>query len=359
LKLGADLNLNDILHLSQALSTNTSLESLDLSGNNFASNSCLALGRALEHNSTLRKLNISDNARVDSLAVENFLIGAQKNIGLRELHLPRNAQCSSSCIQHVIEKMPRLVTLFSNIFGTGLGSLQADTSEVMYYASQNGLFNALKSHYALCNLSFGHNYYGGCDAATSAFLRRNRRTPDSIYLWAPEILAAGVHEKGINAATLKAAYNFPKRALSVSDFIVMFKGNTYSVANELHRKISNSTDAHNLFREVRALSLCIYVRDVALKDTPEAEKFIRFCSVMCLNHIEKISLTSHASHTKLERVAEEYYRSAPDPFESEIDNAITLTNASLNSWHQQMIARRREEDEARTAAGYDDFEPFF
>lgn len=334
LKLSTDLNIHDILHLSQALATNTSLESLDLSGNNFASNSCLALGRALEHNGSLRKLDLSKNNRVDAMAVENFLIGAQNNTGLRSLNLEGNGACSSSCIQQVIQKMPRLVTLYSNIFGTGLG-VNKNTQEVMYSAAQNGLFKALKSHYALCNIHFGELYIGAGDDVIYAVVRRNRGTPNIIYSCSPEILDINIHNV-ISETTLEAAFNFPKRHLSVSDMVLIYRGNSYSVLNELHDKQMETQTANELFKAVRALSLCIYVRDVVLKDTPEADKFGRFCTVMYLHDSEKNS-ASGVNTTELERAAQNYYRSAPDPFESDIDQAITNSNASLDKWKERRM----------------------
>lgn len=326
LKLGTDLGLHDMLHLSQALAVNTSLESLDLSDNKFASNSCLALGRALEHNSTLRKLDLSKNNRLDTMAVENFLIGAQNNTGLRSLNLEGNGVCNSQCIQRVVESMPRLVTLYSNIFGTGLG-VNKDTQEVMYNASQNGLFKALKGHYALCNIHFGELLIGAGDDVIYAVVRRNRSVPNIVCQCSPEILDINIHNV-ISETTLAAAFNFPKRHLSASDFVLIYRGNSYSVLNELHDKQMETPTANELFKAVMALSVCIYVRDVVLNDTPDADKFRRFCTVMYLHDSEKNS-ASEGITTELERAAKEYYRSAPDAFEPDVDRAIVRSNASL------------------------------
>lgn len=332
LKLGTDLGLHDMLHLSQALAVNTSLESLDLSENKFASHSCLALGRALEHNSTLRKLDLSKNNRLDTMAVENFLIGAQNNTGLRSLNLEGNGVCNSQCIQRVVESMPRLVNLYSNIFGTGLVGNQ-NIQEVMYNASQNGLFKALKGHYALCNIHFGDLCIGAGDSAIYAVARRNRGVPNIVYQCSPEILDTNIH-KVMSETTLEAAFNFPRRHLSASDFVLIYRGNSYSVLNELHNNEMETTEVNELLKAVKALSLCVYVRDVVLKDTPEADKFGRFCTVMCLHDSEK-NLASGAHTTELERAAAKYYRSAPDVFEADIDKAISTSTASLNSWKEK------------------------
>lgn len=348
LKLSNDLDLSDVLALSQALATNTSLETLDLSGNNFCSNSCLALGRALEHNGTLRTLDLSNNKKIiGTLAIEQFLIGAQKNTGLRKLCLQGMGPCSSSCIQKVIELMPRLHTLYSNIFGPVFGC-QVDPKEVMYLAAQNGLFKALQNHYSLCSMDFGNYCVGFGFSVTQAVARRNTRIPYTIYRYSAIILGIGIHEKGMSKTTLQAVYDLSTQVLSIRDSILYYKGSAHAVTTELHEERMNSSDANKLLREVSDLALCIYARDVVCKDTPEADKFHRFCSVMAVHKREK---TTGVRVTNLERAANEYYRSANDPFAAEIDKAITETNASLDFWNRQMVEHTRAAQAARASRG--------
>lgn len=353
LQLCTDLDLHDILHLSQALAINTSLETLDLSGNNFASNSCLALGRALEHNNTLRKLTLYNNDIIGTLAIEQFIRGAQKNTGLRALRLLGDGICNSACIQKIIELMPRLHTLYSNIFSSGM-AFRIDPKEVMYFAGQNGLFKALKNHYSLCFILLGGNCLESGSLVIDAVARRNRSVLDTIYQLAPEIFRIGIHEKGISQTTLKAVYDLPQHALAIRDFVLYYKGSAYYLETQLHEREMSGSDANKLLKEVRDLGLCIYARDVVCKDTPEADKFSRFCSVMAMHNREK---TRGVRITNLERAAKEYYKSADDPFAAEIDQAITQTNASLDAWYQRRVEETRAVQAVRDVLG--NFENFY
>ncbi len=164
----------DIKILSEALKTNTSLQSLELSMNDITDDGALHLANALKTHKTLKVLNLSDN-KITDIGAQHLANALEVNISLQTLNMSHNliGNQGARYIAKALESNKTLQELnikrnsigddgtqyFAKALGTGasLQVLHLSSNDDITDAGMQYLANALETNTSLHELYLQHN----------------------------------------------------------------------------------------------------------------------------------------------------------------------------------------------------------
>lgn len=338
------LQLSDIIHLAQAIASNTSLVSLDLSENEFASHSCLVLGRALEVNTTLKKLILDQNDKIDGMAVDSLLIGLKNNKTLRHISLVSNLYCPTHGLKIIQSCL--FITEFNLDCFSGWQRVNYNSVPTVRQIARP-LAETLKTNFTIKYMSIGQGFDLSLEAFIYGVAHENQSYFQKLARLASSLLVTQA-DLGNIALSLPALFDSEIASRDVKQFCLI---DTAIMRDSLALSADQFTKLNGF---INAVKMPMFVKDIYLVNGQYMNKRAAFMQTMCRYYLAK-SGGLKLDVSSVERDCAAYY-SAWRPQEL-INRDVESAVRGIETLYQAFLVQQEREAAARAAQieelGYD------